>query len=352
MSEVDEQSTGVADERQAVQHDGPRAPALGQSRPSQREERKRTTVGHDEPCESCGSVVWEIDDTRGEIHCGVCGLVVEEDVIDHRPEWVHHGDDKDRSRVGAPVTLTLADKGLNTHIDRSDLRGARARQHGISGVAQRDWSRRAVIDQRTKTRSSRARNLVKAMQFIRDRGELPPQMVEEAAGLYRKAAEKGVVTGRSIAGVSAACTYLAAREAGLPRRIEDISERFQVDEKELKRTIRLVSRVLGTHRVTGPQEYLDVFANKLGLPPAVLGAANELWQDVEASDAWQGKKPAGVAGVMLYRVAQQEGHPRTQAEVCEVAGVSEVTLRGLLRILDEVLEQLAAIRARQAATQN
>ena len=314
----------------------PRSGGIGAGRPS----RHRTTVGHDQPCDMCSSVEWEIDDTRGEIHCGMCGLVVEERVIDHRPEWIHHGDDNDRSRVGAPTTLTLSDKGLNTHIDRSDLRGARARAHGIHGVAQRDWSRRAVIDQRTKTRSSRSRNLVKALQFIRDRGGLPPQLVEESANLYRRAAEKGVVTGRSIAGVSAATTYLAAREAGLPRRIEDIAESFQVDMKELKRTIRLVSRVLGTHKVTPPDEYLDVFSNKLGLPPMVLGVATELWESVRLSDEWQGKKPAGVAGVMLYRAAADAGHSRTQAEVCEVAGVSEVTLRGLLRILDKVTELL------------
>jgi len=55
---------------------------------------------------------------------------------------------------------------------------------------------------------------------------------------------------------------------------------------------------------------------------------------------WQGKKPAGVAGVMLYKAAQNRGHPRTQSEVCKVVGVSEVTLRGLLRILESLLTQL------------
>jgi transcription initiation factor TFIIB len=182
------------------------------------------------------------------------------------------------------------------------------------------------------------------MQFIRDRGKLPPALVEEAARLYRHAAEQGIVTGRSIRGVSAACVYLAARQAQLPRTIEEIAESFdmtgEMGLKELKRTIRLAARCLNAHHVTGPGEYLDKFHSDLGLPAPVLGEANYLWDRVGESMEWQGKKPSGVAGVMLYKAAQNRGHPRTQSEVCEVCGVSEVTLRGLLRILEALLAQL------------
>ena len=39
------------------------------------------------------------------------------------------------------------------------------------------------------------------------------------------------MTGRSIAGVTAACTYLVAREERLPRQIPELCESFGVDEK-------------------------------------------------------------------------------------------------------------------------
>ena len=108
----------------------------------------------------------------------------------------------------------------------------------------------------------------------------------------------------------------------------------------LKRTIRLVSRELGTHHISGPEEYLDKFHSDLGLPPQVLGEANYLWERIGEAMDWQGKKPSGVAGVLLYKAAQNRGHLRTQSDVCKVAGVSEVTLRGLLRILEGLLAQL------------
>jgi transcription initiation factor TFIIB len=318
--------------------------------PSERPSQARLTVGQDGPCQECGAKDWETDDIRGEVVCGACGLVVEENVIDPRAEWVNHGDGPDRSRVGAPSTPLLADKGLNTKIDRSDLSGTRASMNGIRGKALRDWRRRAVIDDRTKTRDSRTRNLVKAMQFIRDRSDLPRGLQQQAAEYYRKAAEKGLVTGRSIRGVAASCCYLAARENGLPRPIEDFGAKFDMEDdgsdigamraKELNRTIRLVSRELGLHRISGPEEYLNKFHSDLGLPPQVLGEANELWAAVNGSMEWQGKKPAGVAGVLLYKAAQNRGSPRTQSDVCKVAGVSEVTLRGLLRLLEGLLDSV------------
>ena len=301
--------------------------------------KQRRTDGQAEPCTLCGANEWDTDVNRGEIVCSTCGFVAEQNMIDLGAEWVNHSDGEDRSRVGAPTTVSLSDKGLSTVIDKRDLIGSNARMNGMSSRQVRDWRRRATIDQRSKTRDSRSRNLATAMQFIRDRGDLPPQLRDQASALYRKAVEKGLVTGRSIRGVTAACVYIAAREAKIPRRIEDIAENFdmisEIEIKELKRTIRLVARELGTHHITGPTEYLDKFHSDLQLPPKVLGRANEIWDQTKNDLAWQGKKPSGIAGVLLYRASADCGSNRTQNEVCEVCGVSEVTLRGLLKILNQ-----------------
>ena len=96
-----------------------------------------------------------------------------------------------------------------------------------------------------------------------------------------------------------------------------------------------VARELGAHHISGPTEYLDKFHSDLQLPPKVLGRAHEIWDATKQDLAWQGKKPSGVAGVLLYRAAADVGSNRTQSEVCKVCGVSEVTLRGLLKILNE-----------------
>ncbi len=315
----------------------PRTLATSTSRPS----ISRGTESVSGTCEVCEGTSWDSDEIRGETVCADCGYVAAENMIDPGAEWVNHSNGDDRSRVGSPSTLTLSDKGLSTEIRRSDLTSGGAKKHGLSGKSLRDWRRRQRIDQRSKTRDSRSRNLSIAMQFIRDRGDLPPQIEQEAASLYRHSVERGLVTGRSIRGVTAACVYIAAREAKIPRKIEEIGESFdmvsEVEVKELKRTIRLVARNLGTHHITGPEEYFEKFHSDLGLPPSILGSTRDIWNQVKDDLLWQGKKPSGIAGVIIYYASQNSISPRTQSEVCSVSGISEVTLRGLLKILNRMI---------------
>jgi len=311
--------------------------------PNKRPSRARGTDAVTGKCRICDSNSWDTDSVRGETMCAECGYVAAENMIDPGAEWTNHSGGNDRSRVGAPTTLTLSDKGLSTEISRADLTSGAAARHGMTGKNLREWRRRQRVDQRSKTRDSRSRNLTIAMQFIRDRGNLPPQIEQEAANLYRHAMKEGIVTGRSIRGVTAACVYIAARQAEIPRRIDVIAKAFdmttEIEEKELKRTIRLVARKMNTHHITGPEEYFEKFHSDLELPPYVLGDTRDLWDKVSKNMVCQGKKPSGIAGCMLYKASQNSNSPRTQSEVCKVSGISEVTLRGLMKILNQMLSE-------------
>ena len=70
-------------------------------------------------CDECGSRNLNRDETRGEVVCDDCGLVLEDKVIDQGAEWrvfsPEQGDQ--RARTGAPMTVMLHDKGLSTDID-------------------------------------------------------------------------------------------------------------------------------------------------------------------------------------------------------------------------------------------
>ncbi|MTK64108.1 MAG: transcription initiation factor IIB, partial [Methanobacterium sp.] len=70
-------------------------------------------------CPECGSEKLINDHERGEVVCGACGLVIDDNIVDMGPEWRafdHEQRDK-RTRVGAPITYTIHDKGLSTMID-------------------------------------------------------------------------------------------------------------------------------------------------------------------------------------------------------------------------------------------
>ncbi|MBT4982744.1 MAG: transcription initiation factor IIB family protein [Euryarchaeota archaeon] len=313
-----------------IQRDNIARNGLGATRP-----QRRIVEGHTSPCAECGVLQWKNDTSRGEVSCGGCGIVVEENTPDPGAEWTNHDNTNDRSRVGAPSTFTLADKGLNTSIASSDLTSGGAGRYGLSAKARRDWRRRRTIDERSKTRENGKRNLVKANQTIRDKSGLPKPMKEEACRLYKLLSEKGFVTGRSIAGVTAACTYLIARNEGVPRQISDIAEIFEVGEKELSRMIRKIARDYNLHKLTSPSEYFGRYISDLKLPPNTQLQVDHLWSVLEPHDQiWQGKRPNGVAAALIYKAASESGHKRTQAEICAVAKISEVTLRGMLRLFE------------------
>ena len=48
----------------------------------------------------------------------------------------------------------------------------------------------------------------------------------------------------------------------------------------------------------------------------------------------------GVAAAIIYKAATNIGHKRTQADICKVANVSEVTLRQINRAIEKLFSML------------
>jgi len=63
-----------------------------------------------------------------------CGLVIDEQRIDHGPEWRTHDQDQ-RKRTGAPLTAARHDRGLSTEIGR----GKDANGNNLSGQNTSDY---------------------------------------------------------------------------------------------------------------------------------------------------------------------------------------------------------------------
>jgi len=71
-------------------------------------------------CPECdGHVTTNVKETV----CEDCGLVIEEQRLDHGPEWRAYDKDE-RERTGAPLTAVRHDRGLSTEIGRrTDING-------------------------------------------------------------------------------------------------------------------------------------------------------------------------------------------------------------------------------------
>ena len=194
-------------------------------------------------------------------------------MIDHGPEWRAFDSDQreKRARTGAPMTYTIHDKGLSTIIgwkNRDSYGKSIPTRNRAQLYRLRKWQRRVRISGATE------RNLAIALSGL-DRlassMSLPRTVRETAAMIYRKAALKKLVRGRSIEGVTAASLYAACRQCNVPRTLDEISNTARISRKEIGRTYRYISRELELKLMpTSPQDYISRFCSALNLTSAFL----------------------------------------------------------------------------------
>ena len=295
----------------------------------------------DRVCPECGCKELETDRERGEIVCKQCGLVVEENLIDMGPEWraFDHEQQSRRTRVGAPTTNTIHDKGLSTMIDwrNKDIYG-----RDIPARNRAQWYRLRKWQKRIRISGAAERTLAFALSEIdRDASKLnlPRVVREDACTLYRDAVERKLIRGRSIEGVAAATIYTACRRCHVPRTLDEIAEVSRVTKKEVGRTYRLLARKLEIKLPpTSPVDYVPRFASELDLPGYVESRAIEILNIAIEQGLTSGKGPAGIAAAALYIAAMVLNERRNQSDVARVANVTEVTIRNRYKELSKYID--------------
>ena len=287
-------------------------------------------------CPECGSANLIHDYDTGETICGKCGLVLNEQMIDKGPEWRAFTQEEkaSRSRVGVPTSYSVHDKGLSTAIGRVD-RDAFGRKLPLSTRLQMWRLRKWQI--RSRVHSSVDRNLAQAMaelDRLSDKLYIPGPVKEKAAVIYRKALEKGLVRGRSIAAISAASLHAACRSTETPRTLREISEASLVDKKDIARCYRLLLRELDIQMpIADPLTYVSKIAEQTGISGDTQGFAIEILRQARAKRAASGKDPMGLAAAALYIACLQNNEKKTQKDIAEAAGVTEVTVRNRYKSL-------------------
>jgi len=292
-------------------------------------------------CPECGSNHLSRDYSRAELVCRDCGLVIDENMIDQGPEWRAFDSEQreKRSRTGSPMTYTIHDKGLSTAIGwtNKDAYGKRIPTRNRAQLYRmRKWQRRVRISDATE------RNLVLALSSIDRMAStlgLPRTVRETAAMIYRKAALKKLVRGRSIDGIAASALYAACRQCHVPRTLDEISKVAHISKKELGRNYRYVSIELQLKLLpTSPRDYIPRFCSQLKLSSEVQLKTFDILRSATNKELTSGRGPTGLAAATLYIASVLCGERRTQREVAEIAGVTEVTIRNRYKELIEKLQ--------------
>ncbi len=245
-------------------------------------------------------------------------------MIDFSQEWRDFEDDTGGSkrRTGAPTSQTSFDQGLGTEIgtasDYYKLGKDKDRFFRL-----RKWQYRisTAIERNLKVALA---ELKRVSSYLK----LSKQVEEEAARIYRLAVQKGLVRGRSMESVVAGALYAACRRHEVPRTLDEMGEASGIEKKEIGRTYRFVTRELEINvRPSNPSDYIPRFASALKLSPETQSKSVEILEMAREIELTSGRGPTGIAAAALYVASLIHGEKRTQREVADVAGVTEVTIR-------------------------
>ena len=286
-------------------------------------------------CPECNSTDFEYDSSRAEVTCKVCGFVIDENIIDQGPEWRAFDSEQrtSRTRVGAPLKGSIHDYGLCGEIDWKN--------DNISSKNVLKYYRMRKLNKRLRVSNSRERSLAFALSQIDRKCSnlgLPRDVRESASLIYRKALENRLVMGRTVECVVSASIYIACRQCGIPRTLTEIADHSTAGRKEIGRVNRLLRRELKIKLTpTSPADYIPRFATELELSNRSQVKAIRIAEESKSEGLTNGKGPSGIAAAALYIASLMVNERKSQKDIAEVAGITEVTLRNRYKELSENL---------------
>lgn len=276
-------------------------------------------------CPECESTNLYNNKDKGEIICRNCGLVIDSKNISLGKEWrdFEESEESEMRRSGAPTSYTKYDLGMGTAIGSESDAFSLDKKQRYKLQRLKRWQKRlsTVMEKNLKIALGELRRL---SSFL----NLPTSIEEEAGKIYTEAVQKNLVRGRSIESVVAGVVYAACRRQNIPRTLDEIAEASGIDKKEIGRSYRYITRELRIKILpSNPVDYISRFASVLGYGPETQSRAIDILSEALSLELTSGRGPIGIAAAALYIAGLLEGERRTQRDISDVSGVTEVTIR-------------------------
>ena len=301
-------------------------------------------------CPNCGSDVLISDKQRGELICSNCGLVISR-IIDSSPEWRAFDAEErtHRSRAGSRVSPLQTDFGVSSRIctGNRDIYGRKLAPNVLAKMKRLRWLNRH--DSRAHIRNLRV--ALRELRRMVSQLELPEEIAETAAALYRKALEADLIRGRSIESMVAAAIYISARQHNNPLTLKDIEKVIDVDRKVIARCFRLYVQELEIKaQPVDPVSLVSKLCDELELTTKTQNEAINILEESKYKRLDVGKNPMSIAAAAIYIACIRTGERRTQQQVAKAAKTTPVTLRNRFREIVDALELANIVVKRGAAS--
>lgn len=285
-------------------------------------------------CPNCGDGQKVMDHESGELICTSCGYVIRERIGDESEEWSVLATEPGSKLRSSPTSLARSGMGLSTVIGRPD----RSAGSGLDAAMRSTFDRLRTWDFRIKGADERTqRKAFMHLDRLRSALHLSDAVIEKSAYIYRRAQERGLVRGRTMLALMGAAIYIVQREMGISGSLGDIISATNTKEKDIARAYRLILRELDLKvPLVDPVKCVFRVGNRLGIGERTKRRAMDLMNELTHSGMAAGKDPMGLAASVLYVSCLNDDEQKSQREIADAAGVSEVTLRKNSKMLSQL----------------
>jgi len=186
--------------------------------------------------------------------------------------------------------------------------------------------------------------------------ELPEKELLEITGrkiIERVGKKESFFKGRSMDSINAAILYLTYRKIKIPRSLDEISIITDVQRKEIGRIFMKLKKLLGLEYcrqssimgescllISKPSSFIKKIIERLNLSEKVFEDSKKLLEEYDEDS--RGRNPQTWAASAVYLAALMNEEKKTQREVADASGITEVAIRnGYAQIIkDKNIEEL------------
>lgn len=298
--------------------------------------------------------------TEKESYCEECGLVMLPELIGN---IIEYDDQKDRYYRREPTSFRYYDDGIGTVMPIEGHMDAKGKKLTASQRQLVHRLRRASKLNPKKSYTqihTHTRGYVEIEKITSTLGTTP-QIRDTAVMLYKMAYKKGCMRGRVVETSAAACVWLAYRcSKRVPPTVDKIIKSMtkETNARAFNRSIKIIKHKLGLKYDTlSVESYIIYLTNRLNIDNKTRDMAMEIYKryaecrETKPDEMIKrynkhlchinSKKPQKdidihipqpsfitTAATSVYMaVSKSEPRAITQEMICEIAGVTEVTLR-------------------------
>ena len=298
------------------------------------EEKKLEGKNDNDVICSCGIENHEQGD--GSLVCTKCGLELESNIIDKSAEWNSYTNDDS----GNSGFTSRCDTMNNDLLDSNGL---------FSNIQLNKWDRNKYSLfklQRTQQYTSKDRSLLKVYNKIDYnclRNGIVPCIIQDTKALYKYISYCKLSRGAVREAIIASCLYYIFYHYNVPRSVNEVSKIFEMDEKKITKSNKLISTYLWDsplwkpilYKVSNPIDYVIRFTSQLDLDKSLLNKVRLLCDKINISMIFVGKDASYTAAVSIYHNILSEKLDIPKEDICNVCNISTVTLNKLHRRLVE-----------------